>query len=296
LEILFKNKGTIMNYKFISWNIDSLNAALTGTSERAALSLAVVKNLAQAQPDVLAIQETKLPSTGPKKAHLEVLEELFKGYKIVWRSSVEPARKGYSGTMILYKETLPEPAITFPEIDAPEPMDAEGRIITLEFPDFFVTTVYTPNAQEGLTRLELRGIWDDNYRNYLTSLDAQKPVFACGDFNAAYTEIDLANPRGNHNSAGFTDQEREKFGQLLEAGFTDTFRQLHGQVEKFYEEGRSIYTWFAQRAKTSKLNNSGWRIDYWLVSNRLAQAVKVSEPLDSSERLDHVPILLEFEL
>ena len=122
-------------------------------------------------------------------------------------------------------------------------MDAEGRIITLEFPDFFVTTVYTPNAQEGLTRLDLRGIWDDNYRNYLTSLDAQKPVFACGDFNAAYTEIDLANPRGNHNSAGFTDQEREKFGQLLEAGFTDTFRQLHGQVEKFYEEGRSTVSY-----------------------------------------------------
>jgi exodeoxyribonuclease-3 len=285
-----------MKYKFISWNIDSLNAALTGTSERAALSLAVVKQLAAAQPDVLAIQETKLPATGPKKPHLEALEEIFKGYKLVWRSSVEPARKGYSGTLVLYKETLPEPTITFPEIGAPEPMDAEGRIITLEFPAFFVTTVYTPNAQEGLTRLDLRGIWDDKYREYLASLDVQKPVLACGDFNAAYTEIDLANPRGNHNSAGFTDQEREKFGQLLEAGFTDTFRYIYGNVEHFFAEGRSIYTWFAQRAKTSKLNNSGWRIDYWLVSNRIAEGVRSSEPLDSGERLDHVPILLEVEL
>lgn len=285
-----------MKYKFISWNVDSLNAALTGTSERAALSLAVVKQLAAAQPDVLAIQETKLPATGPKKPHLEALEEIFKGYKLVWRSSVEPARKGYSGTLVLYKETLPEPTITFPEIGAPEPMDAEGRIITLEFPAFFVTTVYTPNAQEGLTRLDLRGIWDDKYREYLASLDVQKPVFACGDFNAAYTEIDLANPRGNHNSAGFTDQEREKFGHLLEAGFTDTFRYIHGNVEHFFAEGRSIYTWFAQRAKTSKLNNSGWRIDYWLVSNRIAEGIRSSEPLDSGVRLDHVPILLEVEL
>ena len=289
-------KGNIMKYKFISWNIDSLNAALTGTSERAALSLAVVKQLADAKPDVLAIQETKLPSSGPKKAHLEVLEALFENYNIVWRSSNEPARKGYSGTMFLYKKSLPEPIVTYPEIGAPSPMDFEGRIITLEFPDFFVTNVYTPNAQEGLTRLDLRGIWDDKYREYLKSLDAQKPVFACGDFNAAYTEIDLANPKGNRNTAGFTDQEREKFGLLLASGFTDSFRKIHGDVERFYAEGHSLYTWFAQRAKTSKINNSGWRIDYWLVSNRIAEQLLTSEPMDSGERLDHIPILLEFEI
>ena len=272
-------------YKFISWNIDSLNAALTGTSERAALSLAVVKNLAQAQPDVLAIQETKLPSTGPKKAHLEVLENLFKGYKIVWRSSVEPARKGYSGTMILYKETLPEPVITFPEIDAPEPMDAEGRIITLEFPDFFVTTVYTPNAQEGLTRLELRGIWDDNYRNYLTSLDAQKPVFACGDFNAAYTEIDLANPKQNRGKHGFTNEERFGFDEFLNASLNDVFRSQHPNEPE-------LYTWWSHYAK-SRERTVGWRIDYFITSSSIASKNPKAKIYPQIMGSDHCPISLE---
>lgn len=286
-----------MKYKFISWNIDSLNAALTGSSDRAALSMAVVEKISAEQPDVLAIQETKLNDDAKKVGKiLEILTTHFPDYAIVHRISTPPARKGYSGTMMLYKKTLPEPIVSFPEIDAPDTMDFEGRIITLEFPEFFVTTVYTPNAQEGLSRLDLRGEWDDKYREYLKKLDTQKPVFACGDFNAAYTEIDLANPKGNRNTAGFTDQEREKFGLLLSAGFTDSFRKIHGDVEKFYEEGRSLYTWFAQRAKTSKLNNSGWRIDYWLTSDRVAQGILVSEPLDSGERLDHVPILLEFEL
>lgn len=286
-----------MNYKFISWNIDSLNAALTGVSERAALSMAVVENLAAENADIIAIQETKLSDDAKKVGKLyEILNQHFPEYTIVHRISTPPARKGYSGTMMLYKKSLPEPIVTFPEIDAPVTMDAEGRIITLEFPEFFVTTVYTPNSQEGLTRLDLRGEWDDRYRAYLCQLDREKPVFACGDFNAAHTEIDLANPRGNHNTAGFTDQEREKFGALLAAGFTDSFRQLHPEAKAYFAEGKSSYTWFAQRAKTSKINNSGWRIDYWLVSNRVAERVLVSEPLDSGARLDHVPILLEFEL
>lgn len=284
-------------YKFISWNIDSLNAALTGTSERAALSLDVVKSLAAQNPDVLAIQETKL-NDDPKKTDkvLAILAEHFPEYKIVHRISVPPARKGYSGTLFLYKNSLPEPKISFPEIGAPDTMDSEGRIITLEFPEFFVTTVYTPNAGDGLSRLDLRGEWDDKYRNYLVKLDQEKPVFACGDFNAAYTEIDLANPKGNRNSAGFTDQEREKFGALLQAGFTDSFRHLHGNVEAFLDDELSIYTWFAQRSRTAKANNSGWRIDYWLTSNRVADKITKSQPLDSGKRQDHVPILLEFDL
>ncbi|GBG96699.1 exodeoxyribonuclease III [Lactococcus termiticola] len=279
-----------MTYTFISWNIDSLNAALTGTSERAALSMAVVDKLAGLKPDVLAIQETKL-NDDPKKTDkiLGLLSEKFPEYEIVHRISTPPARKGYAGTMMLYKKALPEPVVSFPEISAPDTMDSEGRIVSLEFPDFFVTTVYTPNAGDGLKRLDLRGEWDDAYRAYLEGLDQQKPVFASGDFNAAYQEIDLANPNNNRNNPGFTDQEREKFGLLLKAGFTDSFRHLHGQIE-------GVYSWFSQRSKMAKINNTGWRIDYWLTSDRVADKVKKSEVLDTGARQDHLPILLEVDL
>ncbi|MQW22297.1 MULTISPECIES: exodeoxyribonuclease III [unclassified Lactococcus] len=284
-------------YKFISWNIDSLNAALTGTSDRAALSMAVVDKIASEKPDVLAIQETKLSDDDKKvKKIYDILVEKFPEYAIVHRISTPPARKGYSGTMMLWKKVLGDPVVTFPEIDAPAPMDHEGRMITLEFPAFYVTTVYTPNAQEGLARLDLRGEWDDQYRAYLQTLDQEKPVFACGDFNVAVAEIDLSNPKGNHNTAGFSDQEREKFQALLSAGFTDSFRKIHGQIEKNFASGQSIYTWFAQRARTSKTNNSGWRIDYWLTSNRVAEKISKSEPIETGARLDHLPILLEFDL
>jgi len=278
-----------MNYTFISWNIDSLNAALTSASPRAMMSKAVLENLSEKAPDILAIQETKLKATGPDKKHLAALAELFPNYKIVWRSSDEPARKGYAGTMFLYKESLPEPIVTYPEIQAPTTMDAEGRIITLEFPEFFITQVYTPNAGDGLKRLEERGEWDDLYREYLLELDKQKPVIACGDYNVAHKEIDLKHPNQNRNSPGFTDQEREKFGLLLDAGFTDTFRYKHGDVPE-------VYTWWAQRSKTSKINNAGWRIDYWLTSNRVAKYIKNSEMISSGDRQDHTPILLEIEL
>ncbi|MCL2858586.1 MAG: exodeoxyribonuclease III [Streptococcaceae bacterium] len=278
-----------MTYTFISWNIDSINAALTGTSDRATLSLAVVKKLAQMNPDILAIQETKLQADGPSMKHLEVIQELFSEYNLVFRSSEPPARKGYSGTLFLYKNTLPQPIVTYPTIKAPDTMDSEGRILTLEFPEFFVTTVYTPNAGDELKRLDLRGEWDDAYRTYLSELDKQKPVIASGDFNVAFKEIDLANPSSNHNSPGFTDQEREKFGLLLDSGFTDTFRHIHGEVE-------SVYSWFAQRSKTSKINNTGWRIDYYLTSNRIADQVKKSEMIDSGSRQDHVPLLLEIDI
>ncbi|MFI5359966.1 MAG: exodeoxyribonuclease III [Halanaerobiales bacterium] len=272
---------------FISWNIDSLNAALTGTSERALLSQKVLETIMDYNPEVIALQETKLPATGPTKKHLEILSDMFPDYEIVWNSSVEPARKGYAGTMFLYKNHL-SPEVTYPKIGAPDTMDYEGRIITLEFEQFYLTQVYTPNAGDGLNRLEDRQIWDRKYADYLAGLDEKKPVIATGDFNVAHKEIDLAHPENNRRSAGFTDEEREGFTNLLEKGFTDTFRYLHGDVT-------GVYTWWAQRVRTSKINNSGWRIDYFLVSNRIADKVIRSEMIDSGPRQDHTPILLEID-
>lgn len=274
--------------KLISWNIDSLNAALTSDSARAKLSQAVLETLVAEDADIIAIQETKLSAKGPTKKHLEILAELFPNHEHTWRSSVEPARKGYAGTMFLYKKEL-TPIITFPEIGAPTTMDVEGRIITLEFDDYFVTTVYTPNAGDGLKRLEDRQAWDVQYADYLAQLDAQKPVLATGDYNVAHHEIDLANPASNRRSPGFTDEERQGFTNLLAKGFTDTFRKLHGDVP-------GHYTWWAQRSKTSKINNSGWRIDYWLVSDRLADQVTKSDMIDSGARQDHTPIVMEIDL
>jgi exodeoxyribonuclease-3 len=274
--------------KFISWNIDSLNAALTGDSARAVLSQNVLHTIVQHNPEVIALQETKLPCDGPTKKHLEILKDTFPDYEIVWNSSGEPARKGYAGTMFLYKNDF-TPSVTYPKIGAPGTMDAEGRIITLEFDHYYLTQVYTPNAGDNLNRLDDRQVWDIKYAEYLAGLDNEKPVIATGDFNVAHKEIDLAHPDSNRGSAGFTDEERQGFTNLLAKGFTDTFRYLHGDVT-------GIYTWWAQRARTSKINNSGWRIDYWLVSNRIAEKVKKSEMIDSGPRQDHTPILLEIDL
>jgi exodeoxyribonuclease-3 len=272
----------------ISWNIDSLNAALTGISDRAALSRDVINTIVEYNPEVIALQETKLSSSGPTKKHLEILKDKFPDYEIVWNSSVEPARKGYAGTMFLYRNYL-KPIVTFPEIGAPGTMDFEGRIITLEFDDFFLTQVYTPNAGDGLSRLDERQIWDIKFADYLEELDKEKYVIAAGDFNVAHKEIDLAHPNSNRNSPGFTDEERQGFTNLLKRGFTDTFRYMHGDVT-------GAYTWWAQRARTSKINNSGWRIDYWLVSDMIADRVLKSEMIDSGPRQDHTPILLEIDL
>lgn len=274
--------------KFISWNIDSLNAALTSESARALLSREVLKSLQVHKAEVIAIQETKLSAVGPTKKHTEILKETFPGYEVVWRSSIEPARKGYAGTMFLYKEEL-NPKVSYPTIGAPSTMDDEGRIMTLEFDDFYITQVYTPNAGSELKRLEERQIWDQKYADYIAELDREKAVFATGDFNVAHREIDLANPNNNRRSAGFTDEEKQGFTNLLEKGFTDTFRHIHGDVT-------GVYSWWAQRAKTSKINNSGWRIDYWLVSNRMAGKVIKSEMIDSGTRQDHTPVLLEVNL
>jgi len=274
--------------KFISWNIDSLNAALTSDSARAVLSRDVLNTIIKYDSEIIALQETKLPSNGPTKRHLGILEDMFPDYEIAWNSSVEPARKGYAGTMFLYKKDL-KPSVSFPIIGAPSTIDFEGRIITLEFDHFYLTQVYTPNAGDGLSRLEERQMWDIKYADYLVNLNKEKYVIATGDLNVAHKEIDLAHPSNNRGSAGFTDEERQGFTNLLEKGFTDSFRYVHGDIT-------GMYTWWAQRAKTSKINNSGWRIDYWLVSDRIADKIIKSEIIDSGPRQDHTPILLEIDL
>lgn len=274
--------------KMISWNIDSINAALTSDSARALLSRDVLYTIAKEDADIIAIQETKLPVTGPTGKHKGLIEEIFPGYRIAWVSSQPPAKKGYAGTMFIYKEGI-KAEITAPQIDAPDTMDSEGRLLTMECDNFYFVNVYTPNAGDGLKRLEERQGWDVCYADYLSSLDQTKPVIACGDFNVAHKEIDLAHPENNHKSAGFTDEEREGFTNLLAKGFTDSFRHVHGDVE-------SVYSWWAQRVKTSKINNSGWRIDYFLVSDRIKEKISRSEMIDSGERQDHTPILLEIDI
>lgn len=273
--------------KFISWNIDSLNAALTSDSNRAIMSRDVLLTIKNENPDVIALQETKLPANGPSKKHIEKLSEFFPDYDYVWISSRPTARKSYAGTMTLYKKGL-DVKESFPEIGAPDTMDLEGRILTLEFEDFYFTQVYTPNAGGELKRLPLREEWDKLYADYLSKLDQIKPVIATGDFNVAHEEIDLAHPDNNHMSAGFTDEERRGFSNLLDKGFTDTFRHLNKDLE-------GAYTWWAQRVKTSKINNSGWRIDYFLVSDRLMEDVVDSTIIDSGDRKDHTPIMLEIK-
>lgn len=274
--------------KFISWNIDSLNAALTSDSNRAIMSRLVLDTIAREDADVIAIQETKLPYGGPSKKHKEKLAEYFPDYDYYWLSSQEGAKKSYAGTMTLYKKGL-DVEVDFPKIGAPDTMDLEGRIITLEFEDFYFTHVYTPNAGNSLKRLDDREVWDKVYGDYLSNLDSNKPVIAAGDFNVAHEEIDLAHPDNNHMSAGFTDEERQGFTNLLARGFVDTFRYLNPDAE-------GKYTWWAQRVKTSKINNSGWRIDYFLVSDRLKKRIVRSDMIDSGDRQDHSPILLEIDL
>ncbi len=274
--------------KFISWNIDSLNAALTSASARAQLSRNVLETLAGQDAQIIAIQETKLPAKGMNKKQLAALQEYFPDYDYAWVSSREPARKGYAGTMALYKKDLQIKA-EYPSIGAPEPMDLEGRMITLDLPEFYFNLVYTPNAGDGLKRLGERQVWDEKYARYLHDLDQVKPVISCGDYNVAHKEIDLAHPESNRRSPGFTDEEREGFTRLLDTGFTDSFRHVHGDVP-------GVYSWWAQRVKTSKINNSGWRIDYFLVSDRIKDKIIRSEMIDSGDRQDHTPILLEIDL
>ena len=270
--------------KFVSWNIDSLNAALTSESNRAKMSREVLEKLKNY--DIIALQETKLPVTGLSKALLDKLEEYFPGYLIGYSYSEPPARKGYSGVLTLSKI---DSTFTNPKIGAPSTMDNEGRIVTLESDDFYFINVYTPNAGRDLKRLFERQEWDRVFKNYVKELDSKKPIIICGDLNVAHKEIDLNNPDGNHFTAGFTDEERKGFTELLNSGFVDTFRYIHGDVI-------NIYSWWPQRIPASKIHNSGWRLDYFLVSNRIKDKVIKSEMIDSGDRQDHTPILLEIDL
>ena len=274
--------------KFISWNIDSLNAALAGTTPRSEMSREVLKKIAAQNPDFIAIQETKLGEAGLLPAHKSALAAFFPDYDYVYVSSVPPAKKGYAGTISLYKKGSAVKA-DFPKIGAPDTMDSEGRVIALEADNFYFVQVYTPNSGDGLRRLSERQEWDKKFADWLSSLDKKKIVVACGDFNVAHKEIDLANPDSNHFSAGFTDEERADFTALLERGFVDTFRMVHGEV-------KGAYSWWSQRITTAKANNAGWRIDYFLTSERAAQKVTRSEIMDSGARPDHAPLLMEIDL
>ena len=269
--------------KLISWNIDSLNAALTSASPRAQLSRDVLDTIKNENADIIAIQETKLSSAGPAKKHLEALAGYFPGYHVEWISSEPPARKGYAGTMVLYREEMKFEKLV-PRIGAPDTMDDEGRLLVLECGDYYFVNVYTPNAGDGLKRLPERQEWDKCYADYLAGLDQQKPVIACGDFNVAHREIDLAHPASNHMSAGFTDEEREKFSDLLACGFTDSFRY------KYPEEVK--YSWWSYRFQ-ARQKNVGWRIDYFVISDRLRERLDDAKIHSDILGSDHCPIELD---
>lgn len=273
--------------KFISWNIDSLNAALTSNSARAQLSKDVLNKIKNENPDVIAFQETKLPVTGLSKAHITELLKYFPDYNYTYITSEPPAKKGYAGTMTLYKNTIDTAITIIPTLNAPSTMDNEGRLLTVDFGSFYFVNVYTPNSGGSeLNRLDERIEWDKKYAEYLSSLD--KPVIACGDFNVAHNEIDLAHPNTNHLTAGFTNQERDGFTNLLNKGFIDTFRYLH--------KDEIAYTWWTQINKLSKVNNVGWRLDYFLVNDSLKNKVVESYVMDSGTRQDHAPIVLNINI
>ena len=197
-----------------------------------------------------------------------------------WNSAV---RKGYSGTVIYAKK---EPLSVSYGIEIPE-HDSEGRVITLEYGSFYLVTVYTPNSKRDLSRLAYRMEWEDAFRKYLQKLDKEKPVIVCGDMNVAHREIDLKHPKNNRGNSGFTDEEREKFTELLESGFTDSFRYL-------YPERTDAYSWWSYLYH-ARDNNAGWRIDYFLVSDRIKERIQAAEILTDIFGSDHCPVLLELE-
>ena len=205
----------------------------------------------------------------------------LEGYIQFWNSA---EKKGYSGTVTF---TLKEPLSVQNDIDAPG-HDREGRTITLEYDNFYIINVYTPNAQEGLARIDYRMEWEDAFRTYVKKLDVKKPVIICGDLNVAHQEIDLKNPKSNRGNAGFSDEERAKFTELLEAGFTDTFRHLYPDLE-------GAYTWWTYRFN-ARANNAGWRIDYFLVSDRIKNKVNDVILRNDVYGSDHCPVVMYIEL
>ncbi|MCI8423154.1 MAG: exodeoxyribonuclease III [Lawsonibacter sp.] len=250
--------------KFISWNVNGL---------RACLKKGFLDFYREAAPDFLCLQETKMEQG---QADLDLGGEILE----YWSSA---EKKGYSGTAVF----TPHPPLSASYGMGVEVHDHEGRLITLEYPEFYLVCCYTPNAQDGLKRLDYRMTWEDDLRTYLTELDGHKPVIYCGDLNVAHQEIDLKNPKTNRTNAGFTDQERNKLTQLLAAGFTDTFRFLHPDTT-------GAYSWWSYRFH-ARQNNAGWRIDYFIVSNRLRSRLKRAEILSTVEGSDHCPVLLELE-
>lgn len=246
--------------RLISWNVNGF---------RACLNKGFPDFFQSVQADIFCIQETKMQ---PDQATLDA-----PGYHQFWYSA---EKKGYSGTAVFTKE---EPLSVQYGIAQPV-HDKEGRVLTLEFADFYFVCVYTPNAQRELTRLDYRMEWEDAFRTYLTALDERKPVVVCGDMNVAHREIDLKNPASNRRSAGFTDEERDKLSLLLASGFTDTFRALYPD--------RIAYTWWSYMMKARE-RNVGWRIDYFLVSNRLFPRVRDSMIYADIYGSDHCPIGLE---
>lgn len=250
--------------RFISWNVNGLRACI-GKGFPAVLDAL--------HPDFFCLQETKLQ---PGQITLDT-----PGYRQFWSSA---EKKGYSGTAILAK---PEPAAAVCGLGVPE-LDTEGRLITLEYPDFYLVTCYTPNAQRGLARIAHRLRWDEAFRSYLRALDEKKPVIVCGDLNVAHHEIDLKNPASNRGNAGFSDEERASFSRLLDSGFTDTFRHLHPNTA-------GAYTWWSYMFHARE-NNAGWRIDYFLVSDRLADKIDAAPIYADIMGSDHCPVGLELSV
>ena len=250
--------------KLISWNVNGL---------RACMKKGFAEYFAQEDADFFCIQETKL--------HPEQIDFAPAGYHVFWNSAV---KKGYSGTAIFSKHA---PLRVLYGIGMEE-HDQEGRVITLEFDQFTLVTVYTPNSQRELARLDYRMTWETAFADYLQTLDEAKPVVVCGDLNVAHKEIDLKNPKSNVKNAGFTPQEREKMTALLERGFIDTFRLLH-------PDEKDRYSWWSYMMKARE-RNVGWRIDYFLVSERLREKVAAADIEDQVLGSDHCPVTLSLEL
>ena len=248
--------------KLISWNVNGL---------RACLDKGFLDFCAQAQADVICLQETKMQ---PHQAQVDL-----PGYYQYWNSA---QKKGYSGTAVFTRQEPLSVSYDF----GPEEHRTEGRVITAEYPAFYLVCCYTPNSQDGLKRLDYRMRWEDDFRGYLCQLDTIKPVVLCGDLNVAHEEIDLKNPKTNRRNAGFTDEERGKLTELLGCGFVDTFRALWPD--------RVTYSWWSYRFNARK-NNAGWRIDYFLVSERLRSRIRQAEILTEVTGSDHCPVLLELE-
>jgi len=250
--------------KLISWNVNGL---------RACMGKGFLEFVAEQQPDMLCLQETKMQQ-GQADVPLEG------GYHEYWNSA---EKKGYSG-VALFTKTEPQSVTLGLGIDE---HDHEGRVITADYGEFYLVTVYTPNAQDGLKRLDYRMRWEDAFRDYLCRLDKDKPVIVCGDMNVAHEEIDLKNPKTNRKNAGFSDEERGKMTQLLSSGFLDSFRTL-------YPDKTDAYSWWSYRAQ-SRARNVGWRIDYFIVSERLRSRIENADILAEVMGSDHCPVLLELK-